>query len=121
MAMSAPWEISGVTLGDDFLATFIDLTSRKQAEEKLRIASLYARSLIEASLDRWSPSAQRARSPTSTRPPRRPPVFHEASSSAPISADYFTEPEQARTGYRQVFNQGFVRDIRSPSATRQGA
>ena len=25
-------------------------------------------------------------------------------------SDYFTEPEQARTGYQQVFSQGFVRD-----------
>jgi PAS domain S-box-containing protein len=29
-------EISGITLGDNFLATFIDLTKRKQAEDELR-------------------------------------------------------------------------------------
>ena len=29
-------EISGVTLGEEFLATFIDLTERRRAEEKLR-------------------------------------------------------------------------------------
>ncbi len=29
-------EISGITLGDDFLATFVDLTERKRAEEALR-------------------------------------------------------------------------------------
>src|SRR5579862_5508937 len=39
------------TCKSQIAVTFADITERKRAEEKLRIAALYARSLIEASLD----------------------------------------------------------------------
>ncbi len=40
-------EITGITLGDDFLATFIDLTERKRTEEKLQETNEYLNNLIE--------------------------------------------------------------------------
>ncbi|MBL0210983.1 MAG: PAS domain S-box protein [Holophagaceae bacterium] len=40
-------EISGVLLGDDVLATFIDLTARKQAEEALRASLREKESLLK--------------------------------------------------------------------------
>lgn len=40
-------EISGVLLGDDVLATFIDLTARKQAEETLRASLREKESLLK--------------------------------------------------------------------------
>jgi PAS domain S-box-containing protein len=39
-------EISGITLGDDFLATFIDLTERKRAEEALQQMTKFQQSVI---------------------------------------------------------------------------
>ena len=35
-------------------------------------------------------------------------------------SDYFTEPEQAREGYRQVFSQGFVTDYPLTIRHREG-
>ena len=50
-----------------------DITQRKRAEEALQRASAYNRSLLEASLDPLVTIVPTARSPTSTRPPRRSP------------------------------------------------
>ncbi len=88
----------------------IDITEQKRAEESLRSASQYARSLIEASLD-----------PLITISPRgKISDVNEAMIKATglsrqdlIGADFsrfFTEPAKARAGYRQVFAQGLVRD-----------
>ncbi|MDP4029958.1 MAG: CHASE domain-containing protein [Gallionella sp.] len=103
-------EISGVTLGEDFLATFVDLTSRKQAEEKLRIASLYARSLIEASLDPLVTISAEGKITDVNKATEEATGFLRSELIGTDFADYFTEPEKARTGYRQVFDQGLVRD-----------
>ncbi|MEI6841969.1 MAG: PAS domain S-box protein, partial [Methanomicrobiales archaeon] len=51
-------EITGIILGDDFLATFIDLTERKQTEEKLQETNEYLNSLIDyanAPIIVWDP------------------------------------------------------------------
>ena len=87
-----------------------DIAERKRAEEKLRSASLYARSLIEASLD-----------PLVTISPKgKITDVNEATVKAigiprdrlvgTDFSDYFTEPGKAREGYRKVFENGFVTD-----------
>jgi PAS domain S-box-containing protein len=87
-----------------------DITERKKAEEKIRAASLYARSLIEASLDPLvtiGPDGKitdvNKATEDVTGVPREQLVGTDF-------ADYFTEPEQAREGYKLVFSQGYVRD-----------
>ena len=87
-----------------------DISEKKQAEEQLRFASQYARSLIEASLDPLvtiSPEGKitdvNEATTNVTGVPR------EALIGADFS-DYFTEPEQARKGYQQVFAKGSVID-----------
>lgn len=82
----------------------------EQTERELRTASLYARSLIEASLDPLvtiSPEGKitdvNQATETATGVPR----------SHLIGADfsgYFTEPDLAATGYRRVLAEGLVRD-----------
>jgi PAS domain S-box-containing protein len=62
-------DASGNPIG--YLLMSSDISEKKQAEEQLRSASQYARSLIEASLDPLSPSTHKARSLTSTKPPSR--------------------------------------------------
>jgi PAS domain S-box-containing protein len=97
-------EIEGV------FAAARDITERKQAEEKLRGASLYARSLIEASLDPLV---------TISREGKITDVNCATEAATGVSrghligsdfSDYFTQPEKARQGYEQVFACGSVRD-----------
>lgn len=83
------------------LAAARDVTAQKQASQ-------YARSLIEASLDPLvTISAEgkitdvNAASSTITGLPREKLIGTDFS-------DYFTEPEKAREGYKQVFEKGLV-------------
>jgi PAS domain S-box-containing protein len=87
-----------------------DVTEQKRAEEKLRQASLYARSLIEASLDPLVTISREGKitdvnraTETVTGVPRERLIGSDF-------CDYFTQPEKARQGYEQVFAEGVVRD-----------
>ncbi|MBC7735390.1 MAG: PAS domain S-box protein, partial [Bacteriovorax sp.] len=93
-----------------YLLIGTDNTARKQADDNLRRASEYARSLIEASLDPLvtiSPEGKitdvNAGSAKVTGVPREKLIGTDFS-------NYFTEPEKAREGYQQVFAKGFVTD-----------
>jgi PAS domain S-box-containing protein len=87
-----------------------DVTDRKQAEARQRVAAAYARSLIEASLDPLvtiSPDGEitdvNQATELVTGIPRQRLIGTDFS-------DYFTERARAREGYQQVFSQGFVKD-----------
>ncbi len=88
----------------------IELDFQNKEKEKTKLASQYARSLIEASLD-----------PLFTISPAGK-ITDMNNASVNITGisgekligtdffDYFTEPEKAREGYQQVFAKGFVAD-----------
>src|SRR6185436_7147179 len=85
-------------------------SDRKRAEEQLRTASQYSRSLVEASLDPLvtiSPEGKitdvNEATVKVTGVPRERLIGTDFS-------DYFTEPQKARSGYREVFEKGFVTD-----------
>jgi nitrogen fixation negative regulator NifL len=88
----------------------IDITMRKQAEEKMRSLNAYNRSLIEANLDALvtiTPDGKIGDVNTVTeaitgytREVLIGTAFH----------GYFTNPEKARAGYEQVFETGTVRE-----------
>jgi PAS domain S-box-containing protein len=93
-----------------YLLMSSDISEKKRAEEQLRSASQYSRSLIEASLDPLvtiSPEGKvtdvNEGSIKVTGVPREKLIGTDFS-------DYFTEPEKAREGYQQVFARGFVTD-----------
>jgi PAS domain S-box-containing protein len=115
-----------------------DITQRKRAEEALRKAkdelqehvkertyelyaeSLYARSLIEASLDPLVTIGTDGKimdvnhaSEEVTGIPREQLIGSDF-------LDFFTEPEKARAGYEEVFRQGFVRDYPLELKRRDG-
>ena len=87
-----------------------DVTERKRAEEALKAAHQYNRSLIEASLDPLvtiNPEGKVTVVNCATE------VVTGVSRNQLIGSDfsdYFTEPEKAREGYRTVLSKGTVRD-----------
>ncbi len=87
-----------------------DVTERKQAEEKLRAVSLYARSLIEASLDPLVTISAEGKITDVNKATEDVTGYSRKQLIDSDFSDYFTEPERAREGYQQVFTQGFVRD-----------
>ncbi len=101
-------DASGNPIG--YLLISTDISEKKQAEEKLHQASQYARSLIEASLDPLvtiSPEGKITDVNEATI------IITGVSRERLIGTDfsnYFTEPENARRGYMQVFSKGFVTD-----------
>jgi len=87
-----------------------DITERKKAEEALRLSNIYNRSLIEASLD---PLVTIGRDGKITDVNKATEKITGCSRNHLIGtdfSDYFTEPEKARKGYRQVFTDGKVWD-----------
>ena len=97
----------------------IDVTEQRQAEQEIKEASRYSRSLIEASLDPLVTISKQGKitdvnqaTEIATGLPRDRLIGSDFS-------DYFTEPQNAREGYARVFDEGFVRDyplaIRSTS------
>ncbi len=110
-------EASGEVIRDEagrpvrIAGTVMDVTERRRAEERAREASAYARSLLEASIDPLvtiSPEGKvtdvNAATEAATGVPRERIVGADF-------ADFFTEPERARAGYRQVLTAGAVRDL----------
>jgi PAS domain S-box-containing protein len=87
-----------------------DVTARIEAEQKLRMASRYTRSLIEASLDSLV-TISRAGKITDVNEATEivTGIARERLIDTDFS-DYFTEPEKARQWYRQAFAEGTVRD-----------
>lgn len=99
---------SGAVVGIASLAE--DITERLQAEQELRRAGAYARSLIEVNLD---PLVTIAPDGTISDVNDASTLVTGCSREEMIGTDfcsYFTDPESARSGYLQVFERGTVKD-----------
>jgi len=93
-----------------WFGTCTDIDDLKRAEEALRQASLYTRSLIEASLD---PLVTISREGKITDVNQATESVTGVSRERLIGSDfsnYFTDPESARQGYKRVFEQSTVQD-----------
>ena len=99
---------SGHPIG--YLLMSTDITEKKQAEEKLRYASQYARSLIEASLDPLVTISPEGKITDINEATSKVTGMPREQLIGTDFCDYFTEPENARKGYEQVFSKGFVTD-----------
>lgn len=87
-----------------------DIVSGKRVTESLRSASVYARTLIEASLDPLvTISADGTITDVNEASVRVTGVPREQMIGTDFSV-YFTDPEKAREGYLRVFSDGVVHD-----------
>ncbi|HYX70848.1 MAG TPA: PAS domain S-box protein, partial [Terriglobales bacterium] len=87
-----------------------DVTARKRAEEALRKASLYARTLLEASLDPLVTIRKDGKIMDVNRATEKATGIPRERLIGSDFCDYFTEPGKARAGYKQVFADGAVQD-----------
>ena len=111
-------DVRGNLIGMSTIAR--DVTERKKAEETIRRANAYNRSLIEASLDPLvtiNPDGKisdvNAATVRVTGYPREELIGTDFSR-------YFTEPEKARAGYEKVFRDGSVTDYELEIRHRDG-
>lgn len=91
-------------------ATARDVTELKRAEAALRQAGTYNRSLIEASLDPLVTISPEGKITDVNEASVLVTGVRRETLIGTDFSDYFTEPDKARAGYRQVFSEGFVRD-----------
>jgi PAS domain S-box-containing protein len=108
LSVSPMLDATGRLIGVSSIAR--DITERKRADEQVRAASQYSRSLIEASLDPLvTISADGKITDVNEATVKVTGVPRERLIGTDFS-DYFTEPEKAREGYQQVFSTGPVTD-----------
>jgi PAS domain S-box-containing protein len=89
---------------------WVDITERKRAEEALRLASAYNRSLIEASLDPLVTIGSDGRITDVNVATEKVTGHSRGELIGTDFMDYFSEPEKAKAGYQKVFQDGFVQD-----------
>jgi len=92
------------------LSSINDITDRKRMEEELRSASLYARSLIEASIDPLLTIGQDGKITDVNNSTEQVTGHIRKELIGTDFSDYFTEPGKAQSGYKQVFQDGSVHD-----------
>ncbi|MCL5038152.1 MAG: SpoIIE family protein phosphatase [Chloroflexi bacterium] len=87
-----------------------DISARKKAEEDLRKASLYNRSLIEASVDPLVTISREGKIMDVNNATEEVTGISREQLVGTDFCDYFTEPDKAREGYKTVLSEGIVRD-----------
>ena len=87
-----------------------DITERERVRDQASAASQYSRSLIEASLDPLVTISAEGKITDVNEATVRVTGVERGHLVGTDFSDYFTEPDRAREGYRQVFAQGFVTD-----------
>jgi len=92
------------------LGVSVDITDQRQAQEKSREASLYARSLLEASLDPLVTINREGKITDVNEATEEVTGVSRRQIIGSDFSDYFTEPEKARQGYETVFAKGSVKD-----------
>jgi PAS domain S-box-containing protein len=87
-----------------------DITRRKKLEKEMYSSSLYARSLIEASLDPLVTINAEGKITDVNLSTEKITGITRKNLIGSDFADYFENPDKARTGYKTVFSEGMVKD-----------
>jgi PAS domain S-box-containing protein len=102
------------------MVIFRDITARKRAEEAVRRASAYNRSLIEASLDPLVTIAPDGKITDVNNATEKVTGLSRQQLIGTDFSDYFTDSGKARAGYEQVFREGLVQDYELEIRHRDG-
>ena len=97
-----------------------DITERKHAEDLLRMAGAYNRSLIEASPDPLVTIDRQGKISDVNTATEHVTGYTRETLIGTDFFDYFTDPEKAREGYKQAFEEGLVRDYELEIRHRDG-
>jgi PAS domain S-box-containing protein len=108
--LSRAFDRMTIQLKESFTGLRKEITERKQAEEALRLANTYNRSLIEASLDPLVTIGSDGRITDVNVATEKVTGHSREELIGADFMDYFSEPEKAKAGYQQVFQDGFVQD-----------
>ena len=121
------WLIANLSLtpaddaGETFVqGTLVDITERKRAEEAVRRASAYNRSLIEASVDPLVTIAPDGKITDVNKATEKVTGLSRQQLIGTDFSDYFTDSGKARSGYEQVFREGSVQDYELEIRHRDG-
>jgi PAS domain S-box-containing protein len=87
-----------------------DVTELKKVQKELELASKYNRSLIEASLDPLVTIGPYGKITDVNEATESVTGYSRKELIGTDFSSYFTEPEKAKEGYKQVFREGLVRD-----------
>jgi len=101
-------DADGLVLG--VFAAARDITERKRAEQANQAAAQYARSLLEVSLDPLVTISAQGKITDVNQATEQVTGVDRSQLIGSDFADYFTEPELARAGYREVFLKESVTD-----------
>ncbi len=102
------------------LESGVDITERRQADEALRKAGTYNRSLIEASLDLMVTIGPDGKITDANSATANITGVSQADLAGTDFSDYFTDPAAARAVYETVFRDGLVRDYELEIRRRDG-
>lgn len=98
----------------------IDITERKKAEEGLRAANAYNRSLVEANLDPLAAIGPDGKITDVNTATEQATGYTRDELIGTDFSDYFTDPLGAKAGYRKAFAEGQVRDYPLEIRRRDG-
>ena len=87
-----------------------DITENKNAAKKLELANKYNRSLLESSLDPLVTIGPEGKITDVNHSTETVTGYNRDDLIGTDFSDYFTEPNKAKEGYQQVFQEGMVRD-----------
>ncbi|BCK87020.1 sensor histidine kinase RcsC [Sideroxyarcus emersonii] len=108
LTLSPIKDASGNIIGVSTIAR--DITEKKRLEDEVRQASIYNRSLIEASLDPLVTISPEGKITDVNEGSIKATGVRREELIGTDFSNYFTEPEKARAGYLQVLSRGYVTD-----------
>jgi PAS domain S-box-containing protein len=108
LTISPILDAAGKIIGASSIAR--DITERKRLDEQILAASQYSRSLIEASLDPLVTISPEGKITDVNEATIKVTGVPRARLIGTDFSDYFTQPDNAREGYQQVFSKGVVTD-----------